>query len=111
MKRETDLKIKVLLVDDHPLLLEGIRSALVKKEGFKIVGQASSGQEALDRAVKCSPDVVVMDISMPGMDGLETTRRLQSLCPQAKVLMLTVHEKAEFIREMVQCGARGYVCK
>ena len=112
MKRETDLKkIKVLLVDDHPLVLEGIRSSLLKQDRFQIVGQAATGQEALERARKASPDVVVMDISMPGMDGLEATRRLQTVCPQTKVLILTVHEKAEFIREMIQSGARGYLRK
>jgi len=111
MKRENKLKIKVLLVDDHPLVLEGVRSSLLKHDRFEIVGEACSGPEAIDRARKFSPDVVVMDITMPGMNGLETTKCLQTICPQTKVLILTVHEKAEFVREMVQSGARGYIRK
>src|SRR5205085_11148446 len=75
------------------------------------VGEAASGPEAIDRAKEFSPDVVVMDISMPGMNGLEATKCLRAICPQTKVLILTVHEKKEFIREVIQSGARGYVRK
>lgn len=105
------LKIRVLLVDDHPLVLEGVRSSLLKHDRFEIVGLASSGPEAIHRAQESSPDVVVMDVTMPGMNGLEATKCLQTICPQAKVLFLTVHEKPEFVREMVQSGGRGYVRK
>ena len=105
------LKIRVLLVDDHPLVREGVRSSLLKHDRFEIVGEADNGQEALHRAQACSPDVVVMEVSMPGMNGLEATKRLQIVCPQTKVLFLTVHEKPEFVREMVQSGARGCVRK
>ena len=105
------LKIRVLLVDDHPLVLEGVRASLLRHERFEIVGEASNGHEAIHRAQACSPDVVVMDITMPGMNGLEATRCLQRLCPQSKVLFLTVHEKSEFVQEMVQSGARGYIRK
>ena len=112
MKRETDLKkIKVLLVDDHPLVLEGIRSSLLKQDRFQIVGQAATGQEALERARKASPDVVVMDISMPGMDGLEATRRLQTVCPQTKVLILSMSKNKAFVPRILQSGALGYVAK
>jgi DNA-binding NarL/FixJ family response regulator len=111
MNGDTTLKIKVLLVDDHPLVLAGVRAFLLRYERFEIVGEASSASEAINRAKDCSPDVVVMDISMPGMNGLEATKCLRAICPQTKVLILTVHEKKEFIREMIQAGARGYVRK
>ena len=111
MNGDTKLKIKVLLVDDHPLVLAGVRSSLVKYDRFEIVGEASSGPEAINRAKECLPDVVVMDITMPGMNGLEATKCLRAICPQTQVLILTVHEKKEFIREMIQAGARGYLRK
>lgn len=111
MKTETQFKIKVLLVDDHPLVLEGVRSSLLKHERFEVVGEASNGQEAIHRAKESSPDVVVMDITMPGMNGLEATTHLRKSCPQTKVLFLTIHDKSEFVREMVRSGARGYIRK
>src|SRR2546421_1772144 len=111
MKKETKLKIRVLLVDDLPLVLEGVRSSLLKHDRFEIVGEASSGPEAIHRARESSPDVVVMDFTMPGMNGLEATTRLRTVCPKTKVIILTLHEKAEFVREMIQSGAKGYVRK
>lgn len=111
MNGDPKLKIRVLLVDDHPLVLAGVRSSLVKYDRFDIVGEAAGGPEAINRAKETLPDVVVMDITMPGMNGLEATKCLRAICPQTKVLILTVHEKKEFIREMIQSGARGYVRK
>jgi len=111
MNGEKKLKIRVLLVDDHPMVLEGVRSSLLKHDRFEIVGEASNGPEALHRARESSPDVVVMDFTMPGMNGLEATTCLRTICPKTKVLILTVHEKAEFVREMIQSGAKGYVRK
>jgi DNA-binding NarL/FixJ family response regulator len=104
-------KIKVLLVDDHMFVREGVRSCLQRYGQFEVVGEASSGHEAIDRAKEFSPDIIIMDISMPGMDGLEATKCLRAICPNSKVLILTVHEKKEFVREMIQSGARGYVRK
>src|SRR5436305_1311677 len=111
MKSDTNLKIKVLLVDDHPLVLAGVRSSLLKENSFEIIGEATSGPDAISQAKERAPDVVVMDIAMPGMNGLEATKCLRAICPQTKVLILTVHEEKEFIREMIQAGARGYVRK
>jgi DNA-binding NarL/FixJ family response regulator len=111
MKSDLQMKIKVLLVDDHPLVLAGVSSSLLKQQRFEIIGEAASGPEAISQAKECSPDVVVMDITMPGMNGLEATKCLRAICPQSKVLFLTVHEKKGFIREMIQAGARGYVRK
>ena len=105
------MKIKILLVDDHPFIREGVRACLLKYDQFEVVGEASSGKEAIDKARELSPDIIVMDIMMPEMDGLEATKCLREACPQAKVLILTVHDKKEFVREMIQSGARGYIRK
>ena len=104
-------KIKVLLADDHPFVRAGVRSCLLKYEQFQVVGEASSGGEAIAQAREFLPDVVVMDLSMPGIDGLQATSSLREVCPQSRVLFLTLHQKQEFVREMIQSGARGYLAK
>ncbi len=111
MKTERKSKIKVFLVDDHPVVREGVRSCLRKYEQVEVVGEAASGHEAIDLAKDSSPDIVLMDISMPGMNGLEATKCLKAICPDTRVLIFTVHEKKEFVREMIQSGARGYIRK
>lgn len=105
------MKIKILLVDDHPFVREGVRSCLHKYPQFEVIGEAGSGPEALNKAKEFIPDIIVMDIMMPGMSGLEATKCLREFCPTAKVLILTVHEKKEYVREVVQSGARGYIRK
>jgi len=104
-------KIKVLLVDDHPFVLEGIRSCLLARSEFEVVGEAAMGKDAIDKTLALHPSVVVMDISMPLMNGLEATRHLRKSCPEVKVLILTVHEKREFTSQIIEVGARGYVSK
>lgn len=104
-------KIKVLLVDDHPFVREGVKSCLLKHGQFELVGEATNGNEAIHKAKEFVPHVIVMDVAMPGMDGLEATRCLREDCPRARVLMLTVHEDKDFLREMVHAGARGYIRK
>jgi two-component system, NarL family, nitrate/nitrite response regulator NarL len=104
-------KIKILLVDDHPFVRDCIRACLLCHEHLDIVGDASNGQEAINQAKKFLPDIVVMDITMPGMGGLEATRWLRDNCPRMAVLILSVHEKKEFVREVVLSGARGYLRK
>jgi two-component system, NarL family, nitrate/nitrite response regulator NarL len=107
----SEQKIKVLLVDDHPFVLEGIRSYLLTLEEFEVVGEASNGKEAVEKAQALHPAVVVMDITMPVMNGLEATRFLALSCPDVKVLILSVHEKREFTSQIIEAGARGYVSK
>jgi two-component system, NarL family, nitrate/nitrite response regulator NarL len=104
-------KIKVLLVDDHPFVLEGIRSCLASREQIEVVGEANNGQTAVEMAVRLLPDVVVMDITMPIMNGLEATSHLRRLAPNAKVLILSMHQTREFASEVVAVGARGYLSK
>lgn len=104
-------KIKVLVVDDHAMMRDGIRALLGLYEDIEIVGEASDGKEAIDRAYELEPDVILMDIAMPGMDGLEATRRLKKKNPKIKVIGLTQHDNKEYILSTVKAGAVGYVPK
>jgi two-component system, NarL family, response regulator NreC len=103
--------IRLLLVDDHEVVRTGLKAFLDSQEGIHVVAEAGSGVEAIDRAIEHTPDVVVMDISMPDMDGLEATRQLKQLCPQAHVLALTVHEDKQYLVAMLVAGASGYLTK
>jgi DNA-binding NarL/FixJ family response regulator len=104
-------KVKVLLVDDHPIVLSGLRNSLASYPQFKIVAEASDGTEALQKARETSPDVVLMDISLPGLNGIEATRVLRKEVPKANVLALTMHDNSEYVLEMIRAGAKGYVLK
>jgi two-component system, NarL family, response regulator NreC len=103
--------IKLLLVDDHDVVRTGLKSYLETQEGLLVVGEANSGNEAIRRALETRPDVVVMDITMPDVDGLEATRQLKLLLPDCQVLALTVHEDKQYLFEMVAAGATGYLTK
>ncbi|MEW6158390.1 MAG: response regulator transcription factor [Verrucomicrobiota bacterium] len=109
--RESVGKLRLLLVDDHPLVREGIRASLESRPDFEIVAQAGNGREAVERARVLQPDLVLMDISMPGLNGLEATKLLLKECPGVAVLILTVHDNQEYILEVMKSGARGYVLK
>jgi len=104
-------KIKVLLVDDHAIMRDGIKALLSIHDDIEIVGEASEGKEAIEIAQELMPDVVVMDIAMPGMDGLEATRRLTKRSPRIKVLVLTQYDNREYILSIIKVGAAGYVPK
>jgi len=104
-------RIKVLLVDDHAIMRDGIRSLLGVHDDIEIIGEASEGKEAVNKARDLEPDVVVMDIAMPGMDGLEATRRIIKRNPRMKVLVLTQHDNKEYILSAMKAGASGYVPK
>src|SRR3990172_11642520 len=103
--------IRVLVVDDHAILRDGIRSILESQEDIIVVGEASNGEEALDFVSKVIPDIVLMDISMPKMNGLEATRLITEQFPQVKVLILTQHDNREYIAPALGAGASGYVLK
>ena len=103
--------IKVLLVDDHPLVLDGIRARLEDEGGIDVVGDACNGQDALEKAQSLSPDVVLMDVSMPVMNGFDATRKLRECCPQVRVLILSMHDNREYILQLIQSGAAGYILK
>lgn len=103
--------IRVLVADDHVVMREGICLLLEDEPDIEVVGQASNGQEAWEKARELKPDVVLMDITMPGMSGLEATRQLRTALPEIQVLVLTMHEGDEFFFRMLQVGASGYVLK
>ena len=104
-------KIKVLIVDDHTLVRDGIRALLALVADVKVVGEAANGKEALEKVKKLAPDVVLMDLAMPIMSGLESTRRIRKRFPGTKVLALTQYEDREYIVPTIEAGARGFVSK
>jgi two-component system, NarL family, response regulator NreC len=103
--------ITIILVDDHDVVRTGLRSFLNTQEDVKVVAEARNGEEALLRAEEMKPDIVIMDITMPGMDGLEATRQLKARNPESLVLALTVHEDKQYFMEMLAAGASGYITK
>jgi LuxR family maltose regulon positive regulatory protein len=100
----------ILIVDDHALYREGIRG-LLKRKGFSVVGEAGDGREALEKVRELSPDVVVMDITMPNLDGIKATRGIMAASPNTKVIGLSMHGGKRFIEDMLQAGAVGYILK
>lgn len=103
--------IRVLLADDHRILREGIRALIDDPEDMQVVGEAEDGLETVKKVAKLQPDVVVMDIAMPLLNGLEATRQIRRDFPQVKVLILTMHDNEEYIRQVLAAGALGYVLK
>ncbi|MCJ7499954.1 response regulator, partial [bacterium] len=102
---------KVLLVDDHSIVRKGLRLLMEAEEDISVVGEAGDGQKAIDLVRKLSPDVVVMDITMPGLNGIEATRRIMSESPDTKVLALSIHSGKVFVQDMLGAGASGYILK
>ena len=104
-------QIRLLLADDHAVVRSGLRMLLQAQPDMIIVGEAETGQEAIRRVAELSPDVVLMDIEMPGMNGIEATRRIKANAPAAAVLALTMYEDDQYFFEMLRAGASGYVPK
>lgn len=104
-------QIRVVLVDDHTIVREGIRALLDDCEGIEVVGQASDGHEALTTIEACSPDVVLMDLSMPRLNGIDATERLLKAFPDTHVVILSMHAGHEYVRPAIRAGARGYLIK
>lgn len=105
------MSIRVLLVDDHEIMLNGLRSLLGQQEGMEVVGEAKDGREAVESARQLSPHVVVMDLSMPGMNGIEATRRISAELPAVKVLCFSMHGDQRFVGAALEAGAAGYLLK
>lgn len=103
--------ITILLADDHSMVRQGFRRILESQPDMEIVGEAANGREALRRAGELKPDVVVMDVAMPELNGIEATRRLSEVSPRTRVLALSMHKDAVYVREILRAGARGYLLK
>ena len=104
-------KIRVLIADDHTIVRAGVRLLLEAEPDMEIVGEALTGEEAIRLVEKLRPTVVLMDIAMPGLDGLEATRRIKATTPDTRILVLTMHRSDEYFFEMLKAGASGYVLK
>jgi DNA-binding NarL/FixJ family response regulator len=103
--------VRILLADDHDIVRRGLREQLSQHEGWEICGEATNGREAVRMASKLEPDVAVIDLSMPELNGLEATRQIRRELPNTEVLIFTMHETEQLIREVLSAGARGYVLK
>jgi DNA-binding NarL/FixJ family response regulator len=105
------ISIRVLLAEDQTLMREGLKTILDLEDGFEVVGEAGDGQAALDRALALRPDVVLMDVQMPSMNGVEATGRLAAELPATKVIILTTFDYDEYVFDGIKAGARGYLLK
>ncbi len=114
-KGESNLKkeenIRILLVDDHNLVREGFSQMLELEEDFIVAGQAANADEALEKALELKPDVILMDIKLPGINGIEATRMIKSKLPETEIMILSMYDEEEYVREAVRAGATGYVLK
>ncbi|HXM40268.1 MAG TPA: response regulator transcription factor [Bryobacteraceae bacterium] len=104
-------KIHILLADDHAVVRQGFKMILAAQPDMEIVGEAGNGREALDLAGQLQPDVIVMDVAMPELNGIEATRRVADVSPRTRVLALSMHKDSVYVREILRAGARGYLLK
>lgn len=102
---------KILLVDDHEIILDGLSAMFSGLADFKVIGIANNGREAIDKTIELNPDVIIMDISMPILSGIESTRKIKEMYPQIKIIALTQHESDTYIIQMLNAGADGYLLK
>ena len=103
--------IKILIADDHDVVRRGMKSLLQSREGWEVCGEAADGNEAVEKAKALVPDVVVLDVTMPKLGGLEAARQIVRALPRIEILILTMHDSEELVREVFEVGARGYVLK
>jgi len=103
--------LRILIADDHSVVRAGLRALLESRPGWEVVAEASDGREAVEKASKLKPDVAVLDIGMPLLNGVEATRRIRSSAPATEILILTMHESDDLVQQVVSAGARGYILK
>lgn len=103
--------LRILIVDDHELVRKGLRAVLESRPGWKVCGEASNGREAVERAREHRPDVVIMDLTLPELNGLQATRQIRAALPATEVLILTMHHSEQLVHEVLSAGARGYLLK
>jgi DNA-binding NarL/FixJ family response regulator len=104
-------KLRIVVADDHELVRRGIRDLLQIQRGWNVVGEAANGREAVDKVRRLKPDIAILDITMPDMDGLEATRQIREAADVTQVLILSMHESDQMVRRVLEAGARGYVLK
>jgi len=109
--RQTNKGLRLLIADDHETVRRGIAGILRAHRRWKVVGEALDGQEAVDKARQLQPDVAILDITMPKIDGLEASRQIREAAPRVKTLVLTMHESGQMVQRVLQAGALGYVLK
>ena len=102
---------RILIVDDHAVVRRGVRALLEMQKGWEVVGEAQTGREGVDLARRLRPDIVVLDVSLPELNGLDAARQIRRESPQSEILVLTMHHSEELARDVLQAGARGYVLK
>jgi len=105
------MSIRILIADDHGVMRAGLRAVLEDEPGIQVVGEAVDGDQAVHLAGELLPDIVLLDIGLPGVDGIEATRRIRKISPQIRVLILTVYEEERLLREAIRAGASGYIIK
>ena len=105
------MKIHILLADDHTILRAGLKMMLNAQPDMEVVGEAQDGRQALQEAQRLQPDIILMDITMPDMNGIEATKQIKKLVPEVKVLVLTMHENEEYVFQALRAGASGYMLK
>jgi two-component system response regulator NreC len=105
------MTIRILIVDDHGVLRAGLRAFLNLEADLEVVGDATDGEEAIAQAARLQPDIVLLDMSMPGLSGIEVAYRLTHMYPKMRILMLTIHEDTSLLREAIQAGVSGYILK
>jgi DNA-binding NarL/FixJ family response regulator len=105
------MTIRILLADDHEIVRQGLVHILQSQTDFEVVGQAANGRQAVDLAVQLRPDVIIMDVSMPDLNGIDATHQIRKEFPEARVIVLSMHHKRQFVLDMLREGAKGYILK
>ncbi|WP_026370868.1 response regulator [Kallotenue papyrolyticum] len=103
--------VRIVLVDDHAMLRDGVRMVLEAQPGFEVVGTADNGYDAIQLIAELRPDIAILDVAMPGLNGLQATREIRNVSPETQVVILSMHEGEEYLREALRAGAAGYVLK